>query len=630
MTEKSPMDQSIIGRELSDGRYVIERLIGAGGMGAVYLGQQRAIKRKVAIKVIQGDLSKAPALRARFHREAQSLAALQNPHCVTIHDFGETEEGLLYLVMEHLVGRTLAALLARDGRLTIPLFMDITGQICSAIHAAHSAGLVHRDLKPDNIFIQDTSDGPRVKVLDFGLVKILEGPGDSGEDVSITRPGQVFGTPLYMSPEQALGQIVDHRADIYALGLIAYECLTGQPAFSEPTPQQVLMAHATKTPPRLDYLRNDVPEHITAAVNICLAKSADDRFGSVTGFSAALEAPAGDSTEAPTMQSVTVSVSGGLDSAHSPPLASALPSDPETAPAAPRKLPLGLAIGGLLIVVAAALYLSGAFTDGQNAGVAETESVQPCGGESSPAFGPSGEACLDADTLYLWSFEQGTNGRSGQARPTACRAKSPNAVSLNRRPGPFGKAAAFTGESESRLECDASGDLRAPFTVETWVYPRSTPKRGCHQALLTTATIRGGASIFRCANPRVTQGWLLSIIRRDDTHFGVEFRYPPKVLNSRRASTPTLASTARIPQDEWSHVAIINDGRDLTILVNGRSTTGPSPPLSSPRHGSTLTMGGHIAGVDGVLAADLANVRISSVARDPNTIKRAYARAMAR
>ena len=184
MTDGPTSQDPLIGREIDGGRYRVRELIGHGGMASVYLAHQRSVDRLVAIKFIQSRLLVDDNLKKRFHREATVMASITSPHCATVFDFGETDDGLLYIVMEYLQGQSLAGVLRHEGPLSMPVFLEWMSHACAGIHAAHRKGLVHRDLKPENPFVETSPDGRRIKVLDFGLAKILRGDDDPTE----TRP----------------------------------------------------------------------------------------------------------------------------------------------------------------------------------------------------------------------------------------------------------------------------------------------------------------------------------------------------------------------------------------------------------------------------------------------------------
>ena len=266
-------DDLLIGRLVHD-RYRIIKVLGQGGMGKVYLASQQmgTATRDVAIKVLHTALSREERVRKRFYRECEVVIQLTHPNTIQFLDFGELDERL-FIVMEYVDGPTLTALLA-DGPLPLPRVDHILEQIVGSLAEAHALGVVHRDLKPDNVML--TVRGGHedfVKVCDFGIAQ------RRGEGPEITIEGTVIGTPQYMSPEQLSGDMVDARSDVYSLGLILFEMLTGERPFHAETPLQWAAHHTTTPPPSLDDFpaTRSLPAHRKAAVNAALAKSADDR-----------------------------------------------------------------------------------------------------------------------------------------------------------------------------------------------------------------------------------------------------------------------------------------------------------------------------------------------------------------
>ncbi|MBA2662416.1 MAG: serine/threonine protein kinase [Bradymonadaceae bacterium] len=273
----------MLGRNL-DGRWIIEKKIGEGGMGAVYLGHQRSVQRRVAIKTLHTSLNDNDSFVDRFFREAKIATTINHPHCVTILDFGQDPDGTLYLAMEYLEGLTLSARLTK-GDLTLEEILKIGIQIASALSAAHDASIVHRDLKPDNIFVLEMSGGGTfVKVLDFGIAKVIN------SQTQVTQTGQIFGTPHYMSPEQCQGQAIDGRSDLYSLGCILYELIGGRPPFGGDTPMAILMAHIFGEVESLSAKAHGVvPVEVEELVVRLLQKSSADRYASATEVREALE-----------------------------------------------------------------------------------------------------------------------------------------------------------------------------------------------------------------------------------------------------------------------------------------------------------------------------------------------------
>jgi predicted ATPase/serine/threonine protein kinase len=285
--------EPFIGRTLG-GKYRIDALLGQGSMGTVFRATQLALERLVAIKVLRSDLVAEPAALERFRREALAVARLAHPNIVTVHHF-DVEPGLgTYIVMELLQGQSLRDLLDRRVTLPFDLAIRLMRDVCSAVQAAHDAGLVHRDLKPDNIFVVDHGDGPSAKVLDFGVAKLRE-TEDSTED-ALTATGHVLGTPYYMSPEQCLGDEVDARSDVYALGCVLYEMVAGSPPFDSTSAVAVMQRHVSASPVPIREVAPQTPTAVARAIHRALSKRPHDRFASVAQFADALGAD-GDGTQ---------------------------------------------------------------------------------------------------------------------------------------------------------------------------------------------------------------------------------------------------------------------------------------------------------------------------------------------
>jgi eukaryotic-like serine/threonine-protein kinase len=274
-----------------DGRYEVIRIIGEGGMGTVYEVRHKMLGRAFAMKVLRRDIAREKDLAARFINEAMATGAIKHPHIVSITDFGRLVDTTPFFVMEMLVGRTLAHVLKEAGALDMPRAHEILLQIAGALAQAHEAGVIHRDLKPENVFLSRPLGGALagveddVKVVDFGAAKVL---GSS----RITKTGIVFGTPHYMSPEQASGQPVDHRADIYALGVIMYEMLTGRVPFEAETYMGVLTQHMFVRPKPPSTVRPDRARELGALEDItlrALEKKPEDRYQTMHGLAADLE-----------------------------------------------------------------------------------------------------------------------------------------------------------------------------------------------------------------------------------------------------------------------------------------------------------------------------------------------------
>jgi eukaryotic-like serine/threonine-protein kinase len=271
------------------GRYRLLGKLGAGGMGTVYLGEHTSIGKKFAIKVLGNEFAHRGDLVKRFLREAQAASLISQPNVVEISDFGDTPDGSVFFVMEFLDGEDLAAMLRREGRLPWPRVRHLIMQVCRALEAAHAAGVVHRDMKPDNCFrISRQGDPDFIKVLDFGIAKV-----ESGDTAGkgLTQTGMIFGTPEYMSPEQAQGEKIDHRADIYAVGVIMYQLLCGEQPFTGPSFMAVLTKHMFDVPRAPSEVAPDakIPPDAEAIVLKAMQKDRTYRFQSMSELIESIE-----------------------------------------------------------------------------------------------------------------------------------------------------------------------------------------------------------------------------------------------------------------------------------------------------------------------------------------------------
>ncbi|NOZ00391.1 MAG: serine/threonine protein kinase [Deltaproteobacteria bacterium] len=269
----------LLGALMGD-RFKVTSRIGTGGMGVVYKARQVGMDRWVAVKVLLKELTHDTKVIKRFKIEALAASRLTHPNTIRIYDFGISQDDILYIAMEFLDGSSLERVIRNDAPLSARRTLHILKQIASSLSEAHDKGIVHRDLKPDNIFLTSVDgDQDFVKVLDFGVAKLKEADRKQG---TLTQAGVIFGTPRYMAPEQCRSLAVDHRADLYALGVIGYECLTGDTPFEAENPLSILIKHVQEAPKPFSEARPDVeiPEDVEALVMRCLEKDAEDRFGS--------------------------------------------------------------------------------------------------------------------------------------------------------------------------------------------------------------------------------------------------------------------------------------------------------------------------------------------------------------
>ena len=281
--------------ELLADRYRLHSRLGEGAMGEVYSAEHVLMRKQVAIKVLRREMSEDEEIVARFHREARAAAALDHPNVCQATDFGQNDEGAFFLVMEYLEGRTLQDLIDSEGCLGAKRALHIARQIAAALEVAHSQGIVHRDLKPENtMLIERQGDPDFVKIMDFGIARLVSGSDDDDEEPAtrLTRQGMIYGTPHYMSPEQVAGSDVDARTDLYALGVVLFEMLTGQPPFDGDNIARVMGKHVTEPIPALNARCPEITfaPALEELVGRLLAKDADNRPDSAGEVIAALDA----------------------------------------------------------------------------------------------------------------------------------------------------------------------------------------------------------------------------------------------------------------------------------------------------------------------------------------------------
>ncbi len=353
------------------GRYRILKLLGEGGMGAVYQAEQiiAGTAKKFAVKTLHPHLSKDPRILARFERECGTVAGLSHPNIIQLVDFGKTDDGTLYMVMEFVEGRSLSSVLEEHGALDPKRSTRILQQVCDALAEAHGAGIVHRDLKPDNIVLTERAKD-FVKVLDFGIAKRGE-DALSKEEEKLTQQGTVLGTPPYMSPEQFTGRPIDLRSDLYSIAIIAYEMLAGRLPFSGNTAWEFANQHMTAPPAPLTVAPSGapLPESMRNAIMRSLAKDPQARFSSATEFFDAFSGEAPSATgptqfampiQSGTAPFVAVAATPPPGQYAPPPYApttgggvvAMIPGSPvQAAPPARRKTGLILGIVGLVVVL---------------------------------------------------------------------------------------------------------------------------------------------------------------------------------------------------------------------------------------------------------------------------------------
>src|SRR5262247_3085041 len=285
---------ALTGRTL-DQKYYLESELGVGGMGTVYRAGRLLIGDWVAVKVLHPDQMADPQAVERFRREAQTAASLKHPNVVRVYDFNVSSEGLSYLVMELAEGENLRSLVERQGTLVETDAAEIIRQVCAALDEAHSQGVVHRDIKPENILVRTVPEGLQVKVLDFGIAALRDVNGGR-----LTRTGSVVGTPHYMSPEQCLGEELDGRSDIYSLGIVLFEMLTGVVPFDSSTPTAIVIKHVNDPPPPPRSLNPKISPAVESVVLRALEKRRDARPQTAGEMARELIAAAGSAQPAST------------------------------------------------------------------------------------------------------------------------------------------------------------------------------------------------------------------------------------------------------------------------------------------------------------------------------------------
>src|SRR5437762_1370817 len=296
--KRGDKDDGLIGQVLA-GKYRIDEKIDEGGMGCVYRATHVLMEKVIAVKVLHPALAADDKIVARFTREAKAASRISHPHAINVTDFGESEKGVVYMVMEFLRGRTLKDIIRAGGPLPLARTVEIMRQVAGALDDAHAEGVVHRDLKSDNIMLEEVAGGGDwAKVLDFGIAKIQQDVDQT--DPGLTAPNLIIGTPQYMSPEQcSQASRIDARSDIYSFGVILFEMLAGHVPFTGDSPTAIMMKHMQAPPPSVLDERKDLPPGVGRVVARALAKRPEDRFQNAGEVADALAAAAAE--EAPSV-----------------------------------------------------------------------------------------------------------------------------------------------------------------------------------------------------------------------------------------------------------------------------------------------------------------------------------------
>ncbi len=355
-----------------DRRYKVEALLGEGGMGVVYRCTHTIIGKKVAMKVLRADLARDAEVTERFLNEAKAASSIGNAHIIDISDFGQFPDGAAYFVMEFLSGQPMSKLLEGGQPLPVPRISHLARQVAEGLSAAHAAGIVHRDLKPDNIFLVERgAERDFIKILDFGIAKV----SSSAEGTKLTRAGAVFGTPHYMSPEQAAGQPVDHRGDIYSFGVILYELASGRLPFDADNFMGILTQHMYKAPVPIRALvpvPQDVPPGLEAIILKCLSKRPEHRYQSMQELIVEFDKlAAGVVPDAvPEMMARSGGFNVPVDYFKKGQMPAPVPASPSSAPGS--RWPL---YGGIAGIVAAIVIVVGIFAKSQSSAAVQTPAL---------------------------------------------------------------------------------------------------------------------------------------------------------------------------------------------------------------------------------------------------------------
>ena len=457
------MTPEVLVGQVVAGKYRIDSVIGEGGMGYVVVAYHLQLDTKVAIKLLRAEMATNAEAVERFAREARAAVRITSPHVARVFDVGQLESGAPYMVMEFLEGGDLSSLIQKRGPLPIQEAVDYLLQACEAIAEAHAAGIVHRDLKPANLFCARRADGSvTVKVLDFGISKLTGGAAGA---LNHTKTTAIMGSPFYMSPEQMEStRGVDIRTDIWGLGIILYELVTGKTPFEGNTMPEVCLRIATQQPAPLRSLRMDAPAALELAILRCLEKDREKRYGNVARLAVALR----DFASSRGRQSVDT-IMRTMEAAGQPALSTAPAATLPTEPAPPpgvgartmeplgqthipmqggkgKTLAIALGVGGLVVIGIIALRLAQSSSTGPAAGAALSS--------SSPVAAPAASAPTPAATA------------TAETRPAA------SAVPSEPSPAPSATAAAVTAATPANAAKKAPAAPRAPT-------PAAKPKANC-------------------------------------------------------------------------------------------------------------------------------------------------------
>jgi serine/threonine-protein kinase len=484
----------LIGAVIAD-RYLVSELLGEGGMGRVYLARHVRLPQQAAIKVLHPGMVKDQGAIARFNREAANAARIENERVARVFDFGETADGLVYLAMEYVPGRTLRDLLEEGGPLPPPRAANLVYQVAEGLEAAHRIGIVHRDLKPDNILVVTDEQGvDRCKVVDFGIAKVVSGP----ETTQLTQAGMLVGTPEFMSPEQVLGESLDGRSDVYSLALVAYQLFTGTLPFDGATPERMLTVRLIENPKPLGEVAPGIawPDGLQQVLLAALDREPSARTASALEFGEALVAEVEAWQGAPVLRGRTpIAVPAlpshvGATSGATPTPTAARPTpaptgrgatanvaappaaSPTASPAAPPARSSGALIGAAVALLAVAVA-GGLWWRGQDGGSGPAappaaEDVAPATGDTQAGGGDraAAEGNRSAPTPAGSGGPRGAGGSPGAGGdPAGARTADGSGAALNSAPAQPGVTAPPPASAPAAVS--AADALAARTELET-------------------------------------------------------------------------------------------------------------------------------------------------------------------
>ena len=557
--------------QLVGGRYRVTGVLGEGGMGKVYVGEQQmgSTVRKVAIKTLHSHLSKDPSVLQRFHRECGTVAQLEHPNTIKFFDFGARQDGTLYIAMEFVAGKPLSDVLKIDGALKPERVVTIMRQVCGALDEAHLQGIVHRDLKPDNIILATRAgEHDFVKVLDFGIAARRES-GDAQKEQKLTQQGMVLGTPPYMSPEQFTGKELDARSDIYSLGVMAYEMLSGKLPFEADTPWQWATQHMTAQPTPFEVAAPslNIPNGMRQAILKALSKNREERQASARDFFAELS---GGGRMTVTGDGPSPGASGHSDTA-------AMPAAPDFS-GPPPEFPSGAGGRGAGHAPTAPAFAAPPY-QAPGTGPAVVAAVPPAPTQARKSGGKGllvGLGAVGVLLLAAMAVVAARASKSGDDGPIVINTSTPSAPAATFAPLPTGTPA--------ETATPASGGTAAATDTAHTAAPTSTPTAPTAKPTTTTPTPAGSGSAKPAGGGDACDACIAAAEGGNITAASAKARSctdpakKDKCLRAAKSSAPKVAKTAALNTNCAQAKAIVAaakamgaDSAKLDAALNGTS-----------------------------------------------------------